>query len=505
MHFLVKKGLKQGKKLIGKIENSKIPFLYWIGYFYGIFVLRGILEGFLEHSHRFPRLIHLLIHWPFWNFNFLLTVSFILFFITREKVERVTRCVFLFSFLILLVPIFDFLVSNGKGFILGYAMNFEEVLGVLLSCGGLYGKSIITPGQSLAIWLAVLLIFFYVFIKNNSIKKAIVAVFLFYLAGTFYASFPLGIALLFGLEQSFNHDVATLTILFLLCLAIVQSIIWVYLYNRKIAKAFLKNLRLLRAGHYVGITLLSGLFALYTFPTLSFNLKSLFAALVSIFFAFEFCLVYNNIYDNQIPKSIKKHRYENIGIGLLLFSLFFAGLTNIFAILFLFLAIIVGLYYSVPPFRLKRLGFLNNMIIGFVSALACGIGFLSQVPNINRIPLNAGLTIFVTFSLAANIKDLKDYEKDKKEGIKTLPVLLGKERGLKIVAALTSASFIIAPMLLGFSYLTIIGALFGTLNYLLLNKIKREEATFALYFIFAIIFGACLTLQSSLGNFCINF
>ncbi len=492
MYFLTGKALKQGKKFVGKMEDLKLPFLYWIGYLYGILILRGILEGFLESAHRFPKLIHLLVHWPFWYLNFLITIALILFFTTKEKIEKITRAVFLFSFLLLIVPLVDFLVSGGKGFVLGYCMSADEVSGILLTFGGLYGKSLITPGQSLAILLAILLTFFYVFIKNNSIKKAIVAVFLFYLAGTFYASFPLGLALLFGLEQSFNHEVATLTILFLLCLAVVQSIAWLYLYDRKIAKAFLQNLKLLRAGHYLSVTVLGALFAVYIFSTLSFDLKSLFAALLSIFFAFEFCLVYNNIYDKHIPKNIKKRQYEKISYGLLFFSLFFAALINTSAMVFLFLAIIVGLYYSIPPFRLKKLGFLNNLVIGLISMLACGIGFLSQLPNISKIPLGAGIAVFITFSLAANIKDLKDRERDGKEGVKTLPVLLGYKKGLKAVALLTSVSFIIAPALLGFPYLSIIGAFFGTLNYLLLNKVKREEVTFALYFIFAIIFGLAL-------------
>lgn len=488
MHFFGRNVLKRSKKFVGKIENLKLPFLYWIGHLYGIFVLRGILEGFLEASHHFPKTLHLFVHWPFWNFNFLITIAFILFFFTREKIEKITKLVFAFSFLILFVPIIDFCITGGKGFSLSYAMSTDEVSSILFAFGGLIGKSIITPGQSFSIWLAILLIFTYIILKNHSITRAALALVSFYLAIIFYASFPLGLALLFGLEQSFNHEMAMLTILFLLCLGVVQGIIWLYLYDRKIARALLNNLKPLRAGHYVGLTALGALFAFSTLPAVSFDSKSFFASLLSIFFAFEFCLIYNNIYDGQIPKNIKKKQYEKIGYSLLLFSFFFAALTNAFAIAFLFLAVILRLYYSIPPFRLKRLGFMNNAIIGLISTLVAGVGFLSQVPHINKIPLFAGIAVFITFSLAANIKDIKDKEKDKKEGIKTLPVLLGDERGLKAVALLTSVSFVIAPALLGYKYLSIIGAFFGILNYLILNKVKREEVTFALYFVFAIIF-----------------
>lgn len=485
----LKKLKNNALKFIKRIENLKLPFLYWLVWLYGVFVLRGIAEGYLEAHHQLPKFVHLFVHWPFWNFNFLITIAFILFYFTRERIEKITKLVIAFSFLIVLVPVIDFLVSGGKGFILEYAMKTDKIMAILFSFGGLNGESIITPGQSAVIWTAIVLIGILVLLKTNSIKKTILSIISFYLTGVFYAFYPLILAIIAGLEPSFKAGTISITIFFLLLLGIIQSTLWLYFYNKKTILSLLKNLKPLRAGHYLGLTIIGAVFAVYAFPLSSFNFRSLIASLLAAFFAFESCLVYNNIYDKQIPRNITKKQYNRIGIGLLLFSFFFAALTNSLVVIFLFFAIIIGLYYSIPPFRLKRLGFLNNAIIGLLSSIVVGVGFLSQIPNLNIIPLNTVLTVFFTFSLASNIKDLKDFELDKKQRIKTLPVILGEKNGLKAIALLSSISFLIPPILLGFPELVLPGIILALLNFVFLNKTKKETVTFSLYFLFIALFG----------------
>jgi len=493
---------EKSKAFIGWLEGIKLPFHYWIAYLYCVFIARGLLEGFLEANHAMPKLLHLFVHWPFWNFNFLISIVFILFLFTRQKIERISRAVFFFSFLILLVPAIDWLVSGGKGFSLVYLMKIDRIFAVLFSFGGLLGESVITPGQSAAIWAAAFLIFCYVLAKKKSLVLSVASVVLFYLAGMFFAVYPLIPAMAFGFEHSFNREVISVAIPFIASLGAVQAAAWLYLYKRKTAAVLLKSLKPLRALHYSALVLLGAVFALYIFPGTIPNWPALFSAAVSVFFAFEFCLAYNNIYDKEIPKSIGRRKYEFLAIAMLLFSLFFIATTNTLAMvgntgilnsnaaLFLFFALILGLYYSMPPLRLKRLGFVNNAVIGLLSAFTAAIGFLSQSPELTSLPLMVGIAVFVTFSLAANIKDLKDWKKDKKEGIKTIPVILGKERGLLLVAALTSLSFLIPPLLLGPQSLLLPGAAFGVANFLLLKKLKIERVTFLLYFAFALLLAA---------------
>lgn len=255
-----------------------------------------------------------------------------------------------------------------------------------------------------------------------------------------------------------------------------------------------KNAKPFRAMHYIALTVLGGLYALFLSPSALFNFKSMFASLGMAFFGFEFCLIYNNLHDKQIPKKVSREQYKKTSIVMLLFSLFFSLFTSFLVIAFLSLAIVIGLLYSIPPFRLKRLGFLNNLIIGLLSVLALGIGFLSQNPTPNAIPLNAVLAVFFTFSLASNIKDLKDYKTDKKQEIKTLPVILGKKKGLKAIAFLSSISFLIPPILLNIQPLIIPGAFLALLNFVLLNKTKKETITFTLYFLFTALFGFVFVL-----------
>ena len=400
--------------------------------------------------------------------------------------------IIVFSFITLFIPLIDFAVSGGAGIPLLYAVNAEGSLHALFSMGGIIGNSVITPGQAVIIWVTIFLLFIYIRMKNCSASKAVIALGMVYLMGIFSACFPFFIVMALSLGPSITQGVSRLIVLFLLSLGLIQSIIWLYFYNRRITKSFFRNLKLSRAAHYLILALLGVLFALHTHPNILLDYTALFVSLLLVLLTFEFCLVHNNISDREIPKKINQGEYETIGIGMLLFLLGFAAMANVLVVSLLFVTIVFGLYYSVPPFRLKRFGWANNIVIGFISMLVFGVGFFSQSGNWETMQLNVWLAIFITFSLAANIKDLKDYEADKKQGIKTLPVLLGKKKGLEVIAFLSSVSFVIPPALLGFPNLTIIGMLFGALNYLLLSKTKRERATFTLYFAFGVIFGLSL-------------
>lgn len=227
------KAVEKGREIVKRIERIKLSLPYWVAYVYGVFLVRGITERLLEAAKELPKPIHLFVHWPLWNLNFLLTFILIIFFVTKSEICRISKAVFVFSFLLLIVPFVDFVVSGGKGYVLGYAMSFDRLLGVIFSMGGVIGNSIITPGQSLAIWIALCLIFAYVALKTNSVLKASTAVILCYSAGVFYSSFPMFLAMGFGLESTFNQQVLFLTILFLGLLGIAQSILCLYFYKKE--------------------------------------------------------------------------------------------------------------------------------------------------------------------------------------------------------------------------------------------------------------------------------
>ena len=66
-----------------------------------------------------------------------------------------------------------------------------------------------------------------------------------------------------------------------------------------------------------------------------------------------------------------------------------------------------------------------------VLAVLFGVSLVAGINTFNLMPGNISFLIFVVFTLASTIKDLKDYEGDKEEKIRTIPTLFGLETGKK--------------------------------------------------------------------------
>src|SRR5207249_4862472 len=81
--------------------------------------------------------------------------------------------------------------------------------------------------------------------------------------------------------------------------------------------------------------------------------------------------------------------------------------------------------YSSPPLRFKRVPLLSSFLIGVavLSTVMAGFFFVSVDKRIAAFPALVGLGIVAVFTLVTNIRDIKDVEGDRKEGVKTLPVL----------------------------------------------------------------------------------
>lgn len=477
MDFLKNKAVN----LIKKTESIKTPLLFWAAYLYAVFVIRELAEFFFGFTLRVPKPEYLFIFWPLWYFALLLAIAIICFYFTKEKIGKVTKTIFLFAFVYLVLPPIDF-IASGSDVSLRYPMSYTEVSGVLFSFGGVFGESILTIGQTVTIFLAAFLIFAYVFLKSKSFLKAGSAVALCYLAGTFYAALPFFLAELFGFARHLS-EVAMISSLALLLIIALKLIAWLYLFNKNTLKILTKNIRMDRAMHYTGLVFIGGIFALFA-QQIELNSVNLIALMFSAFFGFEAGLVYNNVYDKEIPGKIQKRQYLSIGNAMIVFSLLFAGIAGWPTALIAFASIIIGVAYSVPPTRLKKMGFLNNVVIGIISMLAFTAGIASQCNEFTQMHLTAMLAVAITFSLAGNLKDLKDFEKDKKMKIKTLPVLLGFEKSVKVIALLSSTAFLIPVLMLGFYFIIPIAVFFVIANYFVLNQTKNEKHTFFLYYLF---------------------
>jgi 4-hydroxybenzoate polyprenyltransferase len=108
--------------------------------------------------------------------------------------------------------------------------------------------------------------------------------------------------------------------------------------------------------------------------------------------------------------------------------------------------------------------------------------------SVQNFPINVACLILIVFTLGFNAKDIKDYVGDKVDGIYTIPVLLGLERGKKIIGVLSVVCFILVPFMFrnNITKLLPISIIAGLLSFfLIIRKKYNETPLFLLYFAYA--------------------
>ena len=227
--------------------------------------------------------------------------------------------------------------------------------------------------------------------------------------------------------------------------------------------------------------------------------------LVSVFFAFQANVAFNDIADKKSDSESNKKRplvqnivsgeeYKIIGIaeaGLSL-GLAFAISYNVFV--FILCSLGLGFIYSMPPIRLKRFGIVSTFALSMVSLLWLFAGyFAAGAENISGFPISTALFVIFFITLSFNAKDLKDIEGDRKEGIKTIPVVFGEKKARKIIGLLIIASYLLAPLYLGLDFMVFVPLSIGfaLANWILIVKLeKNEKPVLYIYFIFVLIAAA---------------
>ena len=211
--------------------------------------------------------------------------------------------------------------------------------------------------------------------------------------------------------------------------------------RRNTLLALARNIRPLRVVHYCIFVLIGFFWGVhYTNVKVTFiNIIEIVLLLVSVLFAWAFAVGVNDIYDQGIDRVSNTDRPLIKGsISAKEYSIYL----SLFAVVSLMLALAVSFWsanmifyflvyysyvYSAPPLRLRQYLFLPNIIIGICSLLCVLAGFsvFGGRETFALIPKGMAFFIFLAFSLASTVKDLKDYEGDKAAGIATLPTLLG--------------------------------------------------------------------------------
>ena len=488
------------------------------------------------------------LHAPLLFIAIFLSLMILMIYFTDFGFNKSVNFVVLFSAIIMTPPITDLIVTGGKGMGIAYVF-FSSFREALFDFFTFFGK-IVDPGINYGIRLEVGLILvgfaYLVYLKSRSIIKTIFGVFVCYFVIFVYLSFPAIFALIFGSSDSFAnyqalgmrfpvwgvlHDLFSGSLLnsihtlkelpqdkiMLLdqqldifgtrigwLLLVIQSGWLFYLGNKKVFAAWKENLRWERIVYYVLLGVFGILLGYKNLPNgyavSAVDVLGLLIFLILIALSFWLAVGVNDIHDIKIDSISNADRpivKESITIkqqeliNLILFLLIITGLSLInYLVLILFLMFQSVYYvYSVPPMRLKRIFGISSLLVAINALLImmAGFFFIAPVQKISSFPTDILLFMLVGFTIVVNIKDIKDYEGDKTDGIKTIPVFFGVEKAKKIIT-FSSIIFIFAFAFYNQSSALLVLSIFVSafFYFLMTKKNYQEKYIFYLFFLYMI-------------------
>lgn len=281
----------------------------------------------------------------------------------------------------------------------------------------------------------------------------------------------------------------------------------VYIRGGKGLKEMLRDIRPFRLAHFLlmffigfvlGFTQTSNTM---TNSSLLVNVTITVIPAISIFFGWLFCVFFNNITDLEIDKisnkdrplvkgSIEEGTYKRVTVLLFILAIVFSLASGYKTLFFVGLFMLNYTLYSAKPLRLKRIPVLSKLVISFNSLVLLILGH-SLVADFMNMPMIIPIFFLTVFTLAINFIDLKDYEGDKKEGVKTLPVIFGMKKAKRIIGSFFIISMVLSYFLIreiveltGTQSISIVAFLssLGLIEFYLINREEyRERPVFSIY------------------------
>jgi 1,4-dihydroxy-2-naphthoate octaprenyltransferase len=154
---------------------------------------------------------------------------------------------------------------------------------------------------------------------------------------------------------------------------------------------------------------------------------------------------------------------------------------GILLIIFLLIAVLLGIFYTAVPIRLSYHGlgeiavFVGFGPLGVLSAYYIQIGHLNSI-----MPLIASIPIAILIAVLLFINEFQDFEADKAAGKNTLVVSLGKKKSLKVYISgmvLAYLSLLIVVILKGFSFIFLLPLITLPLVFKAIQVARRHYST----------------------------
>ncbi len=523
--------------LIERIENIHLSPASWFYTFLSIVFIRIFLENISSRTPDsiFTQDMSVVVHYTLFFLVTLLIFTLLLHFFSKKKLLSVSTLTLFFLPIIWVAPIVDLIVSKGQGSPMSYLFKSNEALlyDFLHFFGPLEAVGV-TLGLRVEIVLILLSAFAFVFVSTKKPLVSGLAVFFIYTSGFLMASLPSFIGLevkdlliksqdliggsffeahylnsvtqfstIHSIYESYFHKVISL-ILFLLLITLT-ILFALRSYSSKMF-IILCNSRHERVIHYISLLFLGIYFATQTGTNIGIfsnwlNIIGVITLTFVVYFIWMFSVCINDIFDISADKlsnttrplvtgSLSVTEMKYLAAFFLILSLVGSYIISPSSFFITITIAALSTIYSMPPFRLKRFVLLNSFIISLASLSVVFLGFLlvNSDQKISSFPLEWGLLLAVSLTLLANIKDIKDIEGDRADGVFTIPVLFGDKQGRHIIGALVAITLSLVPLFTSLQILWIPAIMFSVISWHLIHIDPfNDKYLFYLYFAFIIV------------------
>jgi 4-hydroxybenzoate polyprenyltransferase len=524
------------KKIINFFENTPLNITSWACSFLGLMTIRILIENLIFNSLRDQKLISLVsffVHTVFFfSFLYLVLLAVIKYF-TKEKIKKIANILLWGYWIVLFPPILDALIFRGKDVWSFY--YFGGLRELLMAFFTFFGDNLmvgVTLGSRIMIILAMIGLIFYVFIKTNNPKKTLLFSFFLYVIFFIFGSFPSWVTLLERMlsgKQLFtinSLDVASLfltgndffgmvgqsakiSIVYKINLVYGFSIFlflaaWQYFDNKEKFWSLVKNVRypqmIFNGGLFLLGVSLGGFYYPQNFHLGFFEVLILIDLILVVFAAWFFSVFPNDINDLEVDKITNPDRplvkkifsigeYQSYALAFFLFSLLMSAAINIKIFLLIICYHFLTFFYSSHPFRIKRFLGVASLLSSFASLLFLFSGFflVSENQSLEKLPLEVVLLLLLVFVFLIPLKDLRDAKGDGKNGIFTLPVLLGIKNARLFLASAIFLAYFLSVYIINDKDLFLPALIFGSVSFWFISnsKIKVKYLNWwALFFVF---------------------
>lgn len=477
------------------MEEAPMSFYIWSGTFLSIIACRVLMENWL--GGMINRTGDYFFHHVAYTFVFFFLAYLIFLGILMKNLKislRPASGVMLWGYLIIIFPpLIDFILLKDQAYLSFYGIyGLQEMFWRFVTFFGDNPDFGVTYGVRVEIALTVIALFAYGYLKTKSKLRAFSLALQAYMLLFILATFPSWVTivtqgfskgfmqvgeveivqLFFTSAKFFSRETGTylnalsikLTLLYaILLFGVIMLGLWFH--YRKQLIAFLKNARPVQVIYHVGLLVVGiGTGMLFADLDWDFDFFNFFAFLnvsLAVILAWLASVVANDIYDKKIDVVTNSHRplivkdfseNEYILLGLVLFgaSIFYAAIVNPKVAILLVAYQALAWIYSAWPFRLKRFPLVASLLSALASMLVIFSGFMLVSPAEDTLdfPKRIFWLILIALTLSLPIKDLKDIQGDKQDGVYTVPVIFGEYWGKVIIGSGIFLSYFLSVILL---------------------------------------------------------